>query len=86
MSTLDKLPPHLMSFTDGPLSKFVFRFCKKNQSKIYYHSYVERGLMSSADKGAEEGVLQMRTSALFGPKHFGFFKVYGMVCPHGQGG
>jgi len=25
----------------------------------------------------------MRTSALFGSKNFGFFRVY--VCPHGQG-
>jgi len=32
--------------------------------------------VSSADKG--EGVLQMRTSALFGAKTFEFFKIYGV--------
>jgi len=33
------------------------------------------------DKG---GVLQMKPSALFCAKFFGFFEIYG--CPHGQGG
>jgi len=42
----------------------------------------QEGCLFSADKG--KGVLQVRTSALFGAKSFEFFKI--MVCPHGQDG
>jgi len=45
-----------------------------------------RGVCPVRDILRTRGVLQMRTSALFGAKNFGFFKIYGVSARTGGKG